>query len=135
MPEHFLWVEPGIPSLIVELLRKNFFEFAEGGQWRGTIEFGFGAKEDRECAAAFFGIVNVRFGKAEGNFRGSERRDECWDELFCGVGVDFDDFCEVLLFSCGKLERANRSRIESNQHHVLLRNEVLTGQNQRLPNN
>lgn len=29
--------------------------------------------------------------------------------------MDFDDFCEVLLFSCGKLERADRSgnRIES----------------------
>jgi hypothetical protein len=68
MPKYLLWVKPRIPSLIVELLRKNFLELAEGGQWRGTVEFGFGAKEDREGAAAFFGIVHVRFGKAEGNF-------------------------------------------------------------------
>jgi hypothetical protein len=82
MPKHLFWVKPRIPSLIVELLRKNFLEFAEGGERGGAVEFGFGAKEDRECAAAFFGIVNVRFGEAEGNFRGSERGDECWDELF-----------------------------------------------------
>ncbi len=82
MPKHLLWVKPRISSLIIELSRKNFLELAEGGEWGGTIEFGFGAEEDRERAAAFFGIMNIRFREAEGDLRGSERGDECWDEFF-----------------------------------------------------
>ncbi len=82
MPKHLLWVKPWISLLIVELFRKNFLEFTERGQWRGTVEFGLGAKEDRECPTAFFGIVNIRFSEAEGDLRGSKRGDECWDELF-----------------------------------------------------
>ena len=82
MPKYLLWVKPRIPSLIVELLRKNFLELAEGGKGGGTVEFGFGTEEDRERAAPFFGIMNIRFCEAEGDFRGGERGDECWNELF-----------------------------------------------------
>jgi hypothetical protein len=82
MPKHLLWVKPRIPSLIVKLLRKNFLELAERGEWGGTVEFGFGTEENRKRAAAFFGIMNIRFREAERDFRGSERGDECWDELF-----------------------------------------------------
>jgi len=49
--------------------------------------------------------------------------------------VDFDNFCEVLLFSCGELERADRSGNRINKHCVFIRIEILTGQNSRLPSN
>jgi hypothetical protein len=53
--------------------------------------------------------VDVGFSEAEGDFGGSEGGDEGRDELFGGVGVDFDDFREVLLFGSGEFQRANWS--------------------------